>query len=329
MLPEKRRIIIIVAIGIVLLVLTKFSIYGFRPSHITHLKLTEGQMMTTQRLKNTVTHLSDKIGNRNYVNYQNLQEAAQYIIGTFEGLGYEIEIMEYAIDKIIYQNIIARSPKKPKNQESIIVCAHYDTCFNPGADDNASSVAAMLELARLLRNEKLKTPIEFIAFVNEEPPFFMTKDMGSFVYADRMKKQQKKIKAVINLEMVGYYSDEKHSKRYLPFMGFFYPNRGNFIALVGNFKSRHIMSNVKKAFKENSEFPIESVIAPSRMPAINWGDHWSFWMHQYPAIMVTDTAFLRNPNYHQPTDLPETLDYEKMTAVVFGLESAIIALSNK
>jgi hypothetical protein len=152
--------------------------------------------------------------------------------------------------------------------------------------------------------------------------------MGSFVYASRMKEHKVRISAAIILESIGFYTEERNSQRYLPLMGMFYPNRGNFIGVISNFPSRQIMKKVVAAFKKTGRLPVSSVTAPGGTPGINFSDHWSFWEKGYPAVMVTDTAFMRNKNYHKPTDLPNTLNYERMADVVWGLRAAVVDLAN-
>ncbi|HBG60938.1 MAG TPA: aminopeptidase [Candidatus Omnitrophica bacterium] len=280
-------------------------------------------------LKSVVYDLSENIGTRNYSNYKNLDKAAAYIINKFNSLGYVIEIMEYEINGQIFKNIIAQNPGQSDSDEIYIIGAHYDSCFNPGADDNASGVAGLIELARLLKEEKLSKKIRFVAFVNEEPPYFMTDNMGSRVYTKELKDKKENIKAAIILEMIGYYSDEKNSQRYPPLIGPFFPNKGNYIAVVGNINSRKLLKKVVRNFKSSSEFPVESIVVPGFISGFNFSDHWSFWEEAYPAIMITDTAFHRNKNYHKNSDLPDTLDYSRMSEVVLGLKGSIIELVNE
>jgi Zn-dependent M28 family amino/carboxypeptidase len=237
--------------------------------------------------------------------------------------------MNYTLGGRVFRNIIVDKPGQSSPEETIIMGAHYDTCFNPGADDNASGVAGVLELARLLKGEVLKRNVKFIAFTNEEPPFFLTDAMGSRVYAQAAKRDNEKIKAAVILEMIGYYSEGRNSQRYLTLLGPFYPHRGNFLAVIGNFPSRHLVAKMGKYFKQASSFPVESLIAPSCLSGVYFSDHWSFWKEGYPAVMITDTAFLRNPHYHHDSDLPETLDYEKMSLAVHGLKEAIVRMANE
>ena len=274
-------------------------------------------------LEKIVVYLSERIGVRNYERYQNLNLSADYIADQFVKMGLDVEVMSYWFKDKEYRNIVAEKPSKNKEKGIVIVGAHYDSCFNPGADDNASGVAGMLELARLLKKVETKKRIRFIAFTNEEPPFFKTDFMGSFVCASQMKKNEEKIEIAIILESIGFYSEERNSQGY-PFpLGLFYPNKGNFIGVVSNFPSWKIAKKIATSFKNNAKLPMEFIAAPAGVSGIDFSDHASFWKNGYSAVMVTDTAFLRNKNYHQQTDLPGTLNYGKMAEVVWGLKEAV------
>jgi len=318
----KLGIPIIVAI----LVLMELTTFGWRPSRKNMITLSESEKESAENLKRMVTFLAGEVGTRNYLHDQSLNRAADFLETRFKGLGYETQIVSYEVNGQIFKNIITRTHSIPtkESKDIIVIGAHYDSCFNPGADDNASGVAGILELARLLKDVNLSTQIQFVAFTNEEPPFFMTDDMGSLVFARKLKEHNLKVKAAIILEMIGYYSENINSQRYLPLLGLFYPNRGNFIAVVGNFPSAKVTNTLVANFRRHSKFPVESLIAPSFVRGVYFSDHWSFWHEGFPAVMVTDTAFLRNKNYHSPTDLPATLDYEKMARVVHGLKESII-----
>ena len=195
----------------------------------------------------------------------------------------------------------------------IVVGAHYDTVpGSPGADDNASGVAVLIELSEMLRNRKIR----FVAFANEEAPYFLGPEMGSFVYA---RDRGKGVRAMFSLEMLGYYRDEPDSQRYPAPLGLFYPDRGNFIAFVADLGSFSLVRKSSRLFRQNTDFPSEWLAAPRIVPGLSWSDHWSFRQHGTPAVMVTDTAFYRYPHYHLPSDTPEKLDYERMAKVTLGL----------
>ena len=213
-------------------------------------------------------------------------------------------------------------------EAKVVVGAHYDTVpGSPGADDNASAVAALIELAGMLGREGL--PIRFVAFANEELPYFMGPDMGSWVSAKRSRDRGEKLSAMLSLEMLGYYSDERGSQRYPPPLGLFYPDRANFIAFVGDLGAFALVRKSVAAFRKHSTFPSEWLAGPSFIPGITHSDHWSFRNLGFPAIMVTDTAYNRNPHYHQASDTPDTLDYERMASVTIGLAAMLQELAHE
>jgi Zn-dependent M28 family amino/carboxypeptidase len=212
--------------------------------------------------------------------------------------------------------------------EIVLVGAHYDTVpGSPGADDNASGVATLIELARALRETRPARTVRLVAFVNEEPPFFYFGDMGSQIYARAARLRGDDIRVMLSLEMLGYYSDSPGSQAYPPLFRFFYPDRGNFVGFVSNLGSRRELRKVVAAFKANSDFPAERLASPSIVPGVSWSDHLSFWRAGYPGIMVTDTAFYRYPHYHAPSDTPERLNYPAMARVASGLQGAVAALA--
>lgn len=271
------------------------------------------------RLRRHVYRLASEIGDRNYNRYEQLNKAAEYVHYQFKQCGYAPARQEYSIEGRKYGNIIAEKCGARKADGIVVLGAHYDTCFNPGADDNASAVAGMLEAARALSAAELGKTLRFIAFVNEEPPFFKTECMGSWVYTRQARTKGEDIGGAVILESIGYYSDEPGSQRYPPLFKLFYPDRGNFIGVVGNLASRRLVKRVVAAFKKHSDFPIESVTTSGLIPGVDWSDHWSFWREGYQAVMVTDTALFRTPHYHRESDTYEKLDYESMAGVVKGL----------
>ncbi|GAG99728.1 unnamed protein product, partial [marine sediment metagenome] len=190
-----------------------------------------------------------------------------------------------------------------------------------------SGVSAVLELSHLCLKSDTGRTIKFIAFVNEEPPFYLSGDMGSRIYARDAKKRAEDIKAMISLETIGYYSEQRNSQSYPPFYSFFYPDKANFIAVVGNFKSRRLVKRIKDAFRRNSAFNIESVVAPEIVPGVNFSDHDSFWRYGYQACMITDTAFYRYPYYHTQEDTYEKIVYDKFAEVAKGLYYATLELA--
>jgi hypothetical protein len=213
-------------------------------------------------------------------------------------------------------------------ETAVVVGAHYDTVpGSPGADDNASAVAALIELAGMLASESL--PIRFVAFVNEEEPHFMGPDMGSWVSARRSHERGERLHAMLSLEMLGYYSDQPGSQRYPPLLGLFYPDRGDYIAFVGDLGARKLVRRTIRSFRKNTRFPSEGVAAPAFVPGVTRSDHWSFRDHGFPAIMVTDTAYNRNPHYHRASDTPDKLDYERLARVTLGLRGVLRDLATE
>jgi Zn-dependent M28 family amino/carboxypeptidase len=210
-----------------------------------------------------------------------------------------------------------------------VVGAHYDTVEgSPGADDNASGVAAMLEIARLLGDQQLGCTVRCAAFVNEELPFFHSHAMGSAVYARAARARGDNIKLMLSLEMVGYFSRGPRSQHYPPLLRFFYPDRGDFIGFVSNWRSRFALVKVHDAFRSQCAFPSERLASPAIVPGVSWSDQRSFWRMGYRALMVTDTAFYRNPHYHRPTDTPDKLDFDSMASVTAGLAQTLAVLTH-
>jgi Zn-dependent M28 family amino/carboxypeptidase len=216
-----------------------------------------------------------------------------------------------------------------KPEEIVLVGAHYDSVpVSQGANDNASGVAAVLEIARLLRTEPFSRTVRFVAFVNEEPPFFQTGEMGSRVYASQSRKRGEKIIAMISLETIGYYSNKKGSQNYpFPF-SLFYPDTADFIGFVGNTASRQLVHQVIGLFRKKTLFPSEGIAAPTWILGIDWSDHWSFNEEGYPALMITDTAFFRYDAYHTRQDTPDKIDYERMARVVRGISDIVCELAS-
>ncbi len=279
---------------------------------------TENELV--KRLRRHVQVLAGEIGERNPSNYANLERAAAYIEGQFEASRYSVESQSYTVGGRVYRNLIVSRPGRDKQEEQIILGAHYDTNpGTPGADDNASGVSVLLELARLSIDREFGKTVRFIAFSTEEMPSFRTGLMGSHVYARRAKSRGDRIVGMISFEMLGYYSDLEGSQSYPTGFSLFYPSRGNFISLVSDFWSWRWKNKVEAALKQSMRLPIESVATFRFVPGVDWSDHRSFWKAGYPALMMTDTAFYRNPHYHRGTDTPEKLDYTRMAELTRGL----------
>ncbi len=276
-------------------------------------------------LQTTVRFLSEEIGPRSYRDLDKLDQTADYIEEKITSYGCTASRQSFTYVGNTYHNIIGEINSNDSS-EPLIIGAHYDTVpSTPGADDNASGVAGLLELARLVTVEPVSKAVTFVAFTLEEPPFFKTRHMGSYVYAKSLKKENKKIEGMISLEMIGYFCDRKGCQYYpFYFFKFFYPDKGDFIAFVGNIASKTFTKKAKEAFKKSSSLPVESLSTVSLVPGVDFSDHSSFWSFGYPAFMITDTAFYRNPYYHTAGDTAHTLDYERMALLVSGLKSALI-----
>lgn len=272
------------------------------------------------RLRGHVWELAERIGERNAWKYRQLQEAASYIGAHLAAAGLEVSRHPYRIADQEFVNVVGERRGRDKPEEIVMIGAHYDSVRgSPGADDNASGVAGVLELARLSAQRTCPRTVRFVAFVNEEPPFFQTQQMGSRVYADECQRRGDRIVAMLSLEMLGYYSDEPGSQNY-PFpLSWFYPDTANFIAVVGNRASRLLVRELVAGLKASSAIPVESIAAFEFIAGVDFSDHASFWRHGIPAAMITDTAFNRYAAYHTAEDMPEKLDYARMAQVVEGL----------
>jgi Zn-dependent M28 family amino/carboxypeptidase len=289
--------------------------------------MTGGSATTPEkRLHRHVEALAGDIGERNVWRPHALEAAARYIEAELSALDYAVTAQEYEAEGVTCRNLDVTVHGKTK--EIVLAGAHYDTVpGSPGADDNASGVAGVIEIARALREAKPACTVKLVAFVNEEPPFFYFGEMGSKVYAEAARRRGDDIRAMLSLEMLGCYSQERGSQDYPAFLKWFYPDRGNFIAFVSNLRSRGVLGELVRAFRAGSDFPAERLASPAIVPGVSWSDQLSFWRQGYPAVMVTDTAFYRYPHYHQPTDTPDRLDYASMARVVEGLARAIGVLA--
>jgi Zn-dependent M28 family amino/carboxypeptidase len=324
----KRMIVILLFVALVFIAVVLYmtampgkSFSGALPP------LTAEETHIKTNLTRHISYLADDIGERNVIAYEPLQKTAQYIEDNFKKVGFQVKSQEYIVQMRKVRNLIAEIPGGARANQIVVIGAHYDTVDDcPGADDNSSGVAALLELARLLKDSHPARTVRFVAFVNEEPPWFQTDDMGSLVYAEQAHKLKENIVATISIETIGMYSDAEGSQQYPSGFKSLYPSKGNFIAFIGNLGSRGLVRDAVHSFRASTKFPSEGSAVPAAIPGVGWSDHWSFWQEGYPAIMVTDTAIFRNPNYHQPTDKPDTLDYDRMARVVLGLMRVVTDL---
>jgi len=280
------------------------------------------------RLESHVRMLAENIGERNVYHPDALAEASSYIEHVWQELGFLVTLQTYEAKGVPCSNLEVTHAGTTHPEQILLIGAHYDTVYgSPGANDNASGVAALLEITRLLKGVETDCTVRLVAFVNEESPFFFRELMGSMVYAKAARKRNDDIRLMISLEMLGCYSERPRSQRYPPLFRFFYPDRANFIAFVSNLRSRRVLQRFSAAFRRHSQFPAEHVATFSWIPGVAWSDHLAFWRQGYRALMVTDTAFYRYPHYHEATDLPDELDYASMAAVTEGVADAVASLA--
>jgi hypothetical protein len=280
------------------------------------------------RLEAHVVRLAGHIGERNFRRPAALDSAAAYVTSSLEALGYEVRPVAYSVGGQPFRNLEATLPGRARAKEIVVVGGHYDSVVGtPGADDNASGTAAVLELARLLRDDTPERTVRFVAFVNEEPPFFETEQMGSRVYAREAARRGDRIVAMLSLETIGYYTPRPGSQQYPPPLSALYPDRGDFVGFVGNVASRALVRRCVGAFRRHARFPSQGVAAPAWIPGVYWSDHASFWREGYPAVMITDTAPFRNPAYHSASDTPDRVDYPAMARVVHGVAAVVRELA--
>lgn len=252
-----------------------------------------------------------------------------YIARALRRQGHVVGAQRYTANGLDCANLEVELRGASTPQEIIVLGAHYDSVDgSPGADDNASAVAVLIELARVLAERPLARTVRLVAFVNEEPPFFFWGNMGSGVYAKAARRRGDDIRLMASLEMLGCFSDKRGSQGYPPLLKHFYPDRGDFIAFVSNLRSRRALKAAVSAFRASTDFPCESAALPAWIPGISWSDQLSFWRAGYRAIMITDTAFHRYPYYHTAFDTPEKLDYERMAKVARGLSGAFARLAD-
>jgi Zn-dependent M28 family amino/carboxypeptidase len=286
--------------------------------------LTEAERGLEQELRTYVQQLAGQIGERNLFRYKQLVAAATYIHTTLTSAGYDVRRHTYDVAGQASENLEAEVLGTDKPDDIVLIGAHYDSVQgSPGANDNASGVAAMLALARAFAGTKPVCTLRFLAFTNEEPPFFQSRYMGSRLYAQRSRAQHENISLMLSLETIGFYSDNPGSQHYpFPF-NFFYPSTANFIAFVGNMEQAPWVTRLLTAFRRHAQFPSEGGALWEWIPGVAWSDHWSFWKEGYPAVMVTDTAHNRYAHYHTATDTPENVDFARMARVVSGLQRVI------
>ena len=292
--------------------------------------LTQEQLALEQDLRTSVQRLAGDIGERNLFRYQRLVAAAEYIRTTLARFDYIIGRHCYEVAGKASENLEVEIQGTQRPEEIIVTGAHYDSVAgSPGANDNGTGVAALLALARESVGTQPARTLRFVAFTNEEPPFFQTKSMGSHVYATRSRQRDERIVLMLSLETLGYYSDSPGSQSYpFPF-SLFYPSTANFIAFVSNTNNAAWVRRLVESFRRHAQFPSEGGALWSGIPGVAWSDHWAFWQQGYPAVMVTDTAPNRYPYYHTAADTPEKVHYDRLARVVSGLGDVIREVANE
>jgi Zn-dependent M28 family amino/carboxypeptidase len=284
---------------------------------------------TPEELQAHVETLAGEIGERNVFRPAALRAAEEYIEATWRDQGHTVRRQVYETHGTACANLEISIDGNGPPAEMVVVGAHYDSIRGgPGANDNASGVAALLAMGRALSEIEPRRTLRLVAFVNEEPPFFSLGKMGSMVYAREARQRGDRIRMMLSLETIGYYSEEPGSQQYPPLFRHFFPDRANFIAFVANFRSWRAMRRTVSAFRRHSTFPVEHVATFGFVPGVSWSDHLAFWQQGYPALMVTDTAFYRYRYYHTAADTPERLNYGAMAEVTRGLCGAVADLAD-
>jgi len=287
-----------------------------------------GASADAARLRAHVEALSTRFLPRDFDHPENLDRAAAYIGDSLRASGAAVEDQPYTVGSRTYRNVLARIG--PETPERIVVGAHYDAAGDqPGADDDASGVAGLLELARLLSAAPPPLRVDLAAYTLEEPPNFGEDTMGSAVHAGFLAARTARVRLMISVEMIGTFSDAPGSQSYPLFFGLFYPSTANFIAVVGKWGQGAAIDEVARALRLASELPVETLSAPAFVTGVDFSDHRSFWENGYTAVMVTDTAFYRNPRYHTADDRLETLDFARMAEVVKGLHCAVQSVARR
>jgi hypothetical protein len=260
---------------------------------------------------------------RTYRNIDQLNWTADYIKTVFSQYSDSVFIQGYIVKGQVYKNVICSFGTENKNR--IIVGAHYDVCDNQeGADDNASGVVGLLELSRQLKGQKLNKRIDLVAYSLEEPPYFRTEYMGSYIHAKSLVDIKAEIYGMISLEMIGYFKDNRKSQSYsIGLLSIFYGNRGDYITLVKKFGSGQFARKFSREYKSTKAIRTKKFKGPKSLPGIDFSDHLNYWKFGFSALMITDTSFYRNKNYHEPTDTMETLDIFRMAKAIDGVFSAL------
>lgn len=285
------------------------------------------ELMVRDRLSRDIEHLTKRFPDRHFLNADSLNWASEYIYRELESFGLRPEYQSFEVGGEVYRNV--RVLLGPSTAERIVIGAHYDVCSTtPGADDNASGVAGLLELARqlYLAEANLQRRVELVAYTLEEPPTFGTDKMGSAFHAKMLKEEGVPVVLMIALDGLGYFTDEPNSQKAPVIRGraAIASDRGNFIAIIGKRDESAIVERLKGIFEDVTDLPVESVAVHSLVPGANLSDHRNYWANGFRAVLVTDTAYLRNPHYHAKTDSLATLDFERMQKVIQGVFGIVL-----
>lgn len=323
-----RFLAVFAALGVVVLIQILFDFMPGQSYAGALPALKDSEKTISANLKMHVEELSCVIGERHLFKPATLKRATDYIKRSLAQYFSEIEVQKFSFGNQEFENVAVQVNGTSQPERIIVIGAHYDSVVDcPGANDNGSGVAAVLELARLFSDRKPEATIRFVLFPNEEQ-CFNSEGMGSYHYAKRSKEKGENIISMVSLETIGYFSDQRGSQKYPAGLKYFYPNRGNFIGFIGTTKGRKAIKRLLKAFRKTTSFPSAALSAPAIVPGVDWSDHQWFDRFGYPALMVTDTAFYRYPYYHTPEDTVDKIDFDKTARVVAGLDEAFKIIAN-
>jgi len=326
----RRKLVLVAASIIAVLLCAGLGAYYYMlsvpgtPHRGSLAALTQDERTLAARLKTHIAAIAAR--EHNIDTFDELEKVARYIERTLTAYGYTSAPQEFTVRGKRVRNVEATINAGTADAETIVVGAHYDSAIGtPGANDNASGTAAVLELARLLSDLKGKAGkrIRLVLFVNEELPYFGTPDMGSLQYARVLAERSERVTAMYSLETLGFYSDVPGSQKYPAPFGLVLPDRGDFISFVGMLGSRPLLQDAMRSFRSHTPFPTIGGVSPGFIPGIAWSDHWAFAQQGFQALMITDTALFRYPHYHKPTDTPDKIDNEKLARVVKGIERVV------
>lgn len=319
---------IVAAVSVIAVIGTALLFAAVRQPMIGGLSFRGASRCDAGRLKDHVAFLTREVTPRSAAHPENLDRAASYIAERFTAAGGRTHVQPFRARGKTYRNVVAEFGPANRNAPVLVVGAHYDafgeTGALPGADDNASGTAGLLELARLLGSHRPATPVLLVAYTTEEPPFFGSQEMGSAIHAASLAASGRTVSGMICLEMIGYFSDDQAWPNWLFEM--MYPSKGDFIGVTGGWSDRQLARAVKRAVAGASD--LRDVSYSGSRSTSDASDQRNYWAHGWRAVMVTDTAFLRNPNYHTSRDTADTLDYDQMALVVDGILNAVLHLSS-